>query len=304
MSSESSAGVPGVTVRAGPDYPTATIVRWAAVTATVFLLLAAAALCWRRLAGALFQPLEPAVLLAVAVFVGAAAAAIRLAWRWQARDGGASRWRRWSPWAVSAGVIGVGAALSLKETSLLGLVPFWLILLGEEWWAWYARARHRRARRRAAASVGPTASAARENPLETGHEAESPVISAVSVAQGPPAGDVVQQLIRRRAADGTEVVSGWLRVALAAGQRIANLHVAFCPPLARTPQVNVEQVEGPPARIKKVQVLPYGARFDLKLAEAAEASAWVLLQFSAQSGPPTGVNAGAADRGGEVSTGE
>ncbi len=98
--------------------------------------------------------------------------------------------------------------------------------------------------------------------------------------------DVLQQLIRRRAADGGEILSGWLRVPLAASQRTANVHVAFCPPFPRTPQVAVEQLDGPAARIKKVQVLPYGVRLDLKLVEISDTADPVVLHFSALCGPP------------------
>ena len=71
----------------------------------------------------------------------------------------------------------------------------------------------------------------------------------------PPEG-VVQQLTRSRAANGTEEISGWLRTSFAAGQRTASVHVAFCPPLGATPELSVEQIDGPEARIKTAQVLP------------------------------------------------
>ena len=96
-----------------------------------------------------------------------------------------------------------------------------------------------------------------------------------------PAEEVTQQLIRSRAADGTEVLSGWLRTFFAAGQRTGSVHVAICPPLDAVPEVAVEQIDGPEARIKTAQVLPYGVRLDLKLAAAAGEPTGVLLQFSA-----------------------
>ena len=77
--------------------------------------------------------------------------------------------------------------------------------------------------------------------------------------------------------------AGWLRLSFAAGQRTGSVHVAFCPPLRVTPEMEVEQIEGPEARIKTAQVLPYGARFDLKLAAAAEQPTTVLLQFTART---------------------
>ena len=72
---------------------------------------------------------------------------------------------------------------------------------------------------------------------------------------------------------------------LTAGQRSASVHVAFCPPFARTPNATVEQIEGSRARVKTVQLLPYGARFDLKLAVPSQLAETLLLEFSAVSEP-------------------
>jgi hypothetical protein len=105
-----------------------------------------------------------------------------------------------------------------------------------------------------------------------------PAFSFPSSAQSP-AGEVTQQLVRTRLADGSERVTGWLRVALEAGQRSANVHVAFCPPFARSPQVRVQQREGPAARVKLGQSLPFGARLDLKLAQAAEVASAMVLEI-------------------------
>jgi len=100
--------------------------------------------------------------------------------------------------------------------------------------------------------------------------------------------DVVQQLMRSHTPDGSEVLSGWLRVEMAAGQRSASLHVAFCPPFVQTPHLAVEQLSGPATRIKTVQLLPYGTRFDLKLDQPSPSASSVLLQFLARSAPPAG----------------
>ena len=94
---------------------------------------------------------------------------------------------------------------------------------------------------------------------------------------------MIQQLTRSQAADGAEELFGWLRMAFAAGQRTGSIHVAFCPPFVATPELAVEQIDGPQVRIKTAQLLPYGVRLDLKLAAAAEEPTAVLLQFSART---------------------
>ena len=293
----------------GRDFPAASLVFWSSLALWTLLVFAAIVLCWRRLAGALENPLESTALVGAGVAAAAAAAAIRLEWRGQGRgwtprrparlhsdsagplareglgvggDGWATLFSRCLPWTVSAAVVALGAALSLPRTPLPGLAILWAVLLGEELWGWawlsYARVR-----------TGAAEAAGGEPAPRAGSPTQSEVHAMV--AEGPdleeiPADDILQQLIRRRATDGSEVLSGWLRVPLAAGQRTANIHVAFCPPFPRTPQVAVEQLDGPGARIKKVQVLPYGVRLDLKLAELSEAATAIVLQFSALSGPP------------------
>ena len=53
-------------------------------------------------------------------------------------------------------------------------------------------------------------------------------------------------------------------------------------PFNRAPRLEVRQREGPAARVKTTQLLPYGARLDLKLAAPAEKPLVVLLQFTAR----------------------
>ena len=67
---------------------------------------------------------------------------------------------------------------------------------------------------------------------------------------------VSQQLTRSQTADGVEELSGWLRIAFVAGQRTGSLHVAFCPPFVTTPELAVEQLDGPEARLKTAQLMP------------------------------------------------
>ena len=110
-------------------------------------------------------------------------------------------------------------------------------------------------------------------------------ITAEGVSAYPQ--EVTQQMVRALAPGGNEVLSGWVRVPMAFGQRSSSVHLAFCPPFLRTPRVTVKQLEGPRARIKTVQVLPHSARFDLKLAALSEGPETVMLQFSAETGRPT-----------------
>jgi hypothetical protein len=97
--------------------------------------------------------------------------------------------------------------------------------------------------------------------------------------------DVVQQLVRTRSAAGLDRMQGWLRTEFEPTERNATLHVAFCPPFAEAPRLTVLQISGPAARIKPVQLLPYGVRLEVKRLLAGHDPATVVLEFSAESAP-------------------
>jgi hypothetical protein len=242
--------------------------RWLAIWTAGLLMSAAAAIWWRRLSGAVEMPLDWRMLLAAAALVAATAGAARASWTRWTRGQLAPRRLRWFDGLVSLGVLAAGGALSLPGSPPAGLVLLWALLIVEESWAWVPVRKWFRGR------VVPAPGTPETQP---GEDPADP--------RAVPSGDVIQQFTRRRAADGTEMLSGWLRVALCAGQRTASIHLSFCPPLDRAPQLVVHQREGPPARVKASQVLPYGARLDLKLVEAAEAAGYVLLEFSTHPQP-------------------
>jgi hypothetical protein len=204
----------------------------------------------------------------------------------------------------SASVLAMGITLSLPGTVAGALWLFWALLAAEEAWAWQPtvgraiqRQRHSRGQltgdqRQTAGVRRQVAVADRQSAVDSC--AESAVASSVlpQPASSPfplapqrhtEQGTLLQQLTRRQTADGSEELSGCVRVPFAAGQRTGNAHLAFCPPFAKAPELAVEQIDGPSCRIKTVQLLPYGARLELKLTAAADAPTNVLLQFSAHS---------------------
>ncbi len=249
--------------------------RAGAVVALTLLAAAAATIAWRRLAGALVTPLEPAALLAAGTLTAGAAAAVRAGWPRAALSQSA---------LVAMLVTSLSAVVLLAALCLPGTPPAWivgvgLLLAAEESWAWIWYFRCRRGRTR------PEFSGRRNVGPEWADKADVPSAAKRSIAaiNTMPAEEVTQQLVRSRAADGTETLSGWLRTFFAAGQRTGSVHVAFCPPLDALPKVAVEQIDGPEARIRTAQALPYGVRLDLKLTVAAREPTGVLLKFSATS---------------------
>ncbi len=93
--------------------------------------------------------------------------------------------------------------------------------------------------------------------------------------------DVLQQLVRRADPEGGEWITGVVRVRFDAGQKTAHAHVAFCPPFADQPTCDAESVSGPDSQLKVAQLLPQGARFDVRLDHVQDEPASVLVEFAA-----------------------
>jgi hypothetical protein len=176
-------------------------------------------------------------------------------------------------WLPAAALLPIALALSLPGTSWAGLVLLWLVPTAGEAALGYRRVvgRRRSHGQRPASNVG-TALTRRAEPA-IAHEG----------ANLEPAADphVMQQFVRRQTAEGDDLVEGWLRAPLGPGQRTTHVHISFCPPFASTPELEFEQADGQPARVKLGQVLPYGARFEVKLDAIGPAE--VLIAFSARS---------------------
>jgi len=281
MAAEPSANSTAAAVLGPWDRPAAELRRWAAGTLVGLLWCAALLIGWRRLAGTISIPLQPALLLAVGALVAVAAAGVRLARRCLPAQPEFSRPDRLIPLLASAAVLGLGAALSLPGTDPWGLAAFWAMLVGEESWAW------RPATRRSPPSGREARPLWRRVGVPGGHWRDASATQPPTVlTDGVPADDVFQQLTRSQAPDGSEQLCGWLRAPFAEGQRTATVHLAFCPQFARTPELTVEQQGGPEILRINQTVFSFGARLDLKLSAAAEGPLDVVLRFSARSQPP------------------
>lgn len=244
---------------------------WSLTSLLVLLPSLALFFVWRRLAGALVASPHVGLLLAAGALAAALATAVRLLAQVQSRLYGAiegpGRSVIWTP-PVSLGLFGL--ALCCPGATIAGHFAFWTPLALEEAFSLW------RFRRR---QVGRTA-----RPRRPRLDQAETDLAAVDEA---PAEAVRQQFTRYEAEDGSDTLSGWLRVEFAPGQRTASVHLAFCPPFSRVPTLLLEQAEGPAVRIKTGQLLAYGARIDLKLASPGEETASALVQFTAQASGPT-----------------
>ena len=254
----------------------ADVFRIGAAAIFAMLIVAAATVVFRRLAGALVEPLQPAALLIAGALIAGAATAVRVGW---------SRTKPCDDWTMmgvtSLAAVSLFAALCLPGTSPAVIATASLMLAAEESCFWFRAIRRTRNRRPVAVGVemdvtNDVASNS-DNPLAESDNEESFGLDTM------PGNEVTQQIIRARTAEGGEIVTGRLRACFSAGQRTGSVHLAFCPPLNSTPEVKIEQLAGPSARIKTAQVLPYGIRLDVKLASSCDEPTDILMQLSAIS---------------------
>lgn len=75
--------------------------------------------------------------------------------------------------------------------------------------------------------------------------------------------DVTQWLTRSITVEG-EIIEGGLRVNFDEGQRDATLHVSFCPPFRKVPEVTTEDLDAAQLEIRVAAIFPFGARLNVR----------------------------------------
>jgi hypothetical protein len=106
--------------------------------------------------------------------------------------------------------------------------------------------------------------------------------SPTTESSRPPSRRLRQETTRFVDAAGRDVIEGTAVAQFAPGQRIVSLHLAFCPPFARAPEIACGVASEAAAEVKVVQALAYAARFDVKLSTVAATSLDVPVSFSAR----------------------
>lgn len=96
----------------------------------------------------------------------------------------------------------------------------------------------------------------------------------------------VQRLIRTANPDVGEIIQATCRVQFSAGQRNESVHLAFCPPLSRVPDVEVEPVDGPDAAAKVALAVPHGVRLDVRLDAPTDEPTEVVIEVFVQGTLP------------------
>lgn len=227
----------------------------------------------RRLAGAFERPAPAAPLIATAVVVGMHSWLSRRLWRAAKRHSRCGSVPLTAEgavaWAPSAAVVlytfGLSWPLS-RGVDWLVWMPLWM---AEVVWlkAFYSP------------PFKEVSAASRRVALRGKQQASAAVVGETHAPEAEM--EVVQQLTRLRDQHGQESMVGSLRANFGPGQRTTEVYVGFCPPFQGTPTIEVEQTEGPHARLTVGQVLPHGARVDVRLDKPGPAADRVVLDLYA-----------------------
>ena len=265
--------------------------------------LIAAVLLVRRLSGAIGAPPDHMALWSVAVLMVLLSAGARWLWRLSIHEHDRPVERAVIDWGCLPAIVIAGWAVAVPGTSAAGLAGFAAIVVICEGWALRGYAARFRSLNRAPAtpSAFPDLPRTSDEILEeianeiSGEDLPAGEIGEhlrIDQPQTPiphfPTADVAQQLVRRTDAEGGEVVEGWVRAIFEPGQRTSSAHVAFCPALEGELSIDFAHADGPEARVKAAQLLPYGVRFDVKLVDEAEQHETVLVEFAARASDSDG----------------
>ncbi len=238
------------------------LVQFVSLATSLLLALLATWLFVRRLAGGITNPLETAHLIALSAIVAGSVCGLRMV------PSTSPLQQRVLAITNSTTVFAVGFAFSLPGTTLVALIALWFPLIAEELFAFapdYLR------RRRV-----ETPAVSQDDHVAHADNWES--LDGESLSE-----EINQQWVRLVDESGKDTATGMVRALFAPTARVTSVHLGFCPPFAVTPEVAVDAVEGEDATVQIGQVLPYGARIELRRRNAGEPGE-VVLQFFAVEG--------------------
>jgi hypothetical protein len=231
----------------------------------VFLAVVFAA---RRLAGEFSQPLGGAGLVAVAGLLGAAVIAIAVAVR---REYSVLGTQYLVLGGVTSAAMTLLASLTFANSAPSAVLVSWFVLAVADAVTWRLAVR----RTKRANRVRP------------------PLAAEAEPAESIPA-NMTQQLTRVREARGGESLHALARAEVPAGDRLAVVHLALCPPLESPPELTAHAIDAEDAEVRITTAETYGVRLEVRLLQAAREPRQVLVEVigSASAADPLGGDLG------------
>jgi hypothetical protein len=234
----------------------------AAVAQALLSLLFALSLVMltRRISGAFVQPLSGPGIIAVAAGLVFVAGLVRILIVRVLDKGGTSLAVFVLP---SLAAILLLASLTLSGTPAVAIAIAWFVVIASEGASWLVAYRpellkRERRRQHVAASRITT------DEIDVEPEAELPA-------------GLVQQLTRVREND-RESIHALLLAEIPPGDRLAVIHIAFCPPLEAAPELTAHALDTDDADVRITQAETFGARIEVRVREVASEQRSVLVE--------------------------
>jgi hypothetical protein len=226
----------------------ASVLWFAAATLLVFV---AVLLAERRLAGALVAPLDGGTFLRAALGMALLAAAVQL-----------SRLGDIAAKLALAGAAGLAlAAVTLPAT------PPWSVGLG-----WFVLAATE-----VAVFLAPTMRWTRATLKNQVVQPTEPRLDNDE--------QLVQRITRMRSPSGGETIQAVARAVFGKGDRLADVHLAFCPPLDAAPKLTARVIGDSDATATITLAQTYGTRIEVRLPQPAPTGMSILLETKGEAGP-------------------
>jgi hypothetical protein len=225
----------------------------------VLLCVLAVVLLVRRLTGAFAQPLSGFGFVLTSLGVVAAAAALRqspISTRYSVLSTQHGRWLTIAPSAIALLIL---IALTVPGTPAWSLALAWMVLIGSET-AYWLRDRL------------PNWPRAWHAPRERGSSAPEPKLDEPELPSG-----LIQQITRTREED-HETIHALVRASIAADDRLAIVHLSFCPPLVAQPELTAHALDADDAEIRITQTETFGTRLEVRLPQVAASPRDVLVE--------------------------
>jgi len=267
-----------LTISRRPHFPLAVNLAAAVyLTGITALYLGGGLLLWRRIEGTQLVPLQVSTLLVTSVCLGFATLVLLQAGHvWQSRSPRSTR--LFTTGLAIVPVILSAGSLCLPGTTAWGLAVLWaplvLLIAGQTLLVSLRNGDSKNFADDDRDSLSSNPSSKRTFRVDPAHS------SAVAAPHFPPE-DVSQQLTRSCTEDGRDLCHGWIRASFDQGQRQQIVHLAFCPPFQSCPELSTSLVDGQMVEVKHAQLMPYGARVELKRDRSMKESSVALLRFSA-----------------------
>jgi hypothetical protein len=261
-----------------------TVRRAVAFALLALVFFAAALILERRVARALIEPLSSPALIVLGLFSVLAIAAARLLNRQSLRLLKILGAKVPCDWWIVLPPVAIAITICVPGSPIFGISAFWLLIIAEETWAWRRGRSGFRVQGSARLNPELNQAAPTDSPPGTPRSALPLPHSEFHTPDSPQADwadpNLSQRLTYRITAEGA-VIEGWFRAVFAPGQRVAVVHIAFCPAFENTPEVESEPWDGTECEIRPTTILPWGIRWEIKRAVSADDGAETIAGFSA-----------------------